>query len=58
MTTIKRSFLNVYEAVIFNCSRHCQKIAKIQGIGPKTATALIAAIGDGSDFKNGRHLAA
>lgn len=34
------------------------RIARIRGIGPKTATALIAAIGDGSDFKHGRHLAA
>ena len=27
-------------------------------MGPKTATAMIAAIGNGSDFRNGRHLAA
>jgi transposase len=33
-------------------------VAKIKGVGPKTATAMIAAIGDGSEFKNGRHLAA
>jgi transposase len=43
---------------IFKASTVCQRIAKIRGIGPKTATAMIAAIGDGSDFKNGRHLAA
>ena len=43
---------------IFKASDVCQRIAKIRGIGPKTATAMIAAIGDGSDFKNGRHLAA
>ena len=36
----------------------CQRIAKIKGIGPKTATAVVAAIGDGAEFKNGRHLAA
>jgi transposase len=45
-------------AAIFKASDVCQRIAKIRGIGPKTATAMIAAIGDGSDFKNGRHLAA
>ena len=39
---------------IFKASEVCQRIAKIRGIGPKTATAMIAAIGDGSDFKNGR----
>jgi transposase len=44
--------------VIFKGSEPCQRIAKISGIGPKTATAMIAAIGNGSDFKNGRHLAA
>ena len=43
---------------IFKASTVCQRIRKIRGVGPKTATALIAAIGDGSDFKNGRHLAA
>jgi transposase len=43
---------------IFKASEVCQRIAKIRGIGPKTSTAMIAAIGDGSDFKNGRHLAA
>jgi len=45
-------------AAIFKASDVCKRIGKIRGIGPKTATAMIAAIGDGSDFKNGRHLAA
>jgi Transposase IS116/IS110/IS902 family len=31
---------------------------RIKGVGPKTATAIVAAIGDGPEFKNGRHLAA
>jgi transposase len=43
---------------IFKASEVCQRIAKIRRIGPKTTTAMIAAIGDGSDFKNVRHLAA
>jgi transposase len=44
---------------IFKSSEVCQRIAKIRGIGPKTSTAMIAAIGDGSEFKSGRrHLAA
>jgi transposase len=43
---------------IFLESEPCRRIATIKGVGPKTATAIIAAIGDGSDFKNGRHLAA
>ena len=43
---------------VFRTSEPCQRIAKIKGVGPKTATAIVAAIGDGSEFKNGRHLAA
>jgi transposase len=33
-------------------------LGKIEGIGPVTATALIAAVGDRSFFKNGRQFAA
>ena len=43
---------------VFLESEDCQRIAKIKGVGPKTATAIIAAIGDGKEFKNGRHFAA
>jgi transposase len=43
---------------VFRGSERCQRIATIKGVGPKTATAIVAAIGDGSEFKNGRHLAA
>lgn len=35
-----------------------QRLQKIPGIGPVTATALVAAVGDGSLFKRGRDLAA
>lgn len=43
---------------VFRKNEACQRIAKIRGIGPKTATAIVAAVGDGSEFKNGRHMAA
>jgi len=43
---------------VFRQSEPCQRIARIKGVGPKTATAIVAAIGDGAEFKNGRHLAA
>jgi transposase len=43
---------------VFRNSETCQRIATIKGVGPKTATAIVAAIGDGAEFKNGRHLAA
>ena len=52
-----RYFDKQIEAV-FRESDVCQSIAKIRGVGPKTATAVVAAVGDGADFKNGRHLAA
>jgi transposase len=43
---------------VFRANAACQRIARICGVGPKTATAVIAAVGDGAEFKNGRHLAA
>ena len=36
----------------------CQRLTAIPGIGPVTATALVAAIGNGSGFRKGRDLAA
>jgi transposase len=36
----------------------CQRLTTIPGIGPVTATALIAAIGNGSGFRRGKDLAA
>ena len=43
---------------VFRASPLCQRIATVPGVGPKTATAIVAAVGDGHDFKNGRHMAA
>ena len=51
------SFDKKIEAV-FKASEVCQRIAKIKGVGPKTATAIVAAVGDGAEFKNGRRMAA
>jgi Transposase and inactivated derivatives len=36
----------------------CQRLVAIPGIGPVTATALIAAIGNGAAFRKGREFAA
>ena len=36
----------------------CQRLRTIPGIGPLTATALVAAVSDASAFKNGRQFAA
>ena len=43
---------------LFRTNEMCQRIGKIEGIGPITATALVAAVGDRSCFKNGRQFAA
>ncbi len=36
----------------------CQRLQEMDGIGPLNATALIAALGNGHDFRNGRQVAA
>ena len=43
---------------VFRSSETCRRLAKIRGVGPKTAIAIVAAVGDGAEFTNGRHLAA
>ncbi|NLS07095.1 IS110 family transposase [Rhizobium sp. P32RR-XVIII] len=55
-TRIKSFDLRLRE--IFRDSEQCQRLGKIEGIGPVTATALVAAVGDRSSFKNGRQFAA
>lgn len=52
------TFFDKEIGAVFKESEDCQRIAKIKGVGPKTATAVIAAIGDGKEFKNGRHFSA
>ena len=39
-------------------SEACQRLSRIEGIGPVTATALVAAAGNAQVFKNGRQFAA
>lgn len=36
----------------------CQRLGKVLGIGPVTATAYYAAVGEGKEFYNGRHFSA
>ena len=45
-------------AAIGQAHPECQRLQTIPGIGPVSATALVAAIGDVTQFKNGRQLAA
>jgi transposase len=43
---------------VFEAEEACQRLAQLAGIGPLTATALVAAVGDATVFKNGRQFAA
>jgi transposase len=43
---------------VFEADEACQRLAQLAGIGPLTATALVAAVGDATEFKNGRQFAA
>jgi transposase len=36
----------------------CQRLGQIEGVGPLTATALVAAVGNGQAFSSGRYLSA
>lgn len=49
------------DRAVAECARAhpaCERLATIPGIGPVTATALVAAAGQGEAFRNGRHFAA
>jgi transposase len=43
---------------LFRHSEVCRRIARVEGIGPITATALVATVGDAGAFRNGREMAA
>lgn len=44
--------------VLAKSNEDAQRLQKIPGVGPMTATAIISAVGDGKQFKCGRDLAA
>jgi transposase len=43
---------------VFASHEACQRLAQLEGVGPLTATALVAAVGEATTFKNGREFAA
>jgi len=43
---------------IFKANEVCQRLAKVEGIGPLTATALVASVGNPHVFQKGRQMAA
>ena len=42
----------------YRANEVCQQLGQIEGIGPVTATAIVARVGDTQTFRNGRELAA
>ena len=42
----------------FKYDERCQRLAAVPGVGPLTATALVAAVGNAQRFRNGRELSA
>jgi transposase len=53
ITTYNRRIRELYRG-----SKLCRRLGQIEGIGPLSATALVAAVGDRQGFKNGRRFAA
>jgi transposase len=43
---------------VFTTTEPCQRLGRVEGVGPMIATALYAAVPQAHLFKNGRHLAA
>ena len=43
---------------LFGQDERCQRVAAVEGVGPLVATALVAAVGNATDFRSGRELAA
>jgi transposase len=39
-------------------SKRCQRLAKVEGVGPLVATAMVSAVGNAAGFKSGRELSA
>jgi transposase len=67
MKELYQEFVDLYERVLqcdqsvrelFHESKISREIAKLAGIDPLTATALVSAIGDAASFKNGRQVSA
>jgi transposase len=43
---------------VFGQDERCQRLARVEGVGALVATALVAAVGNAHEFKNGRELSA
>ena len=54
---VPATLLNAFYDVMQRCAAS-QTLAQLPGIGPITASTLVASIGNAKNFKNGRQLAA
>ncbi|MES2204747.1 MAG: IS110 family transposase [Pseudomonadota bacterium] len=52
------SGLDMKLVVLAKTNETCQRVQQVEGIGPITAVALTATVGNPNDFKNGRHFSA
>lgn len=43
---------------VFGQHERCKRLARVEGVGVLSATALVAAVGNAHEFKNGRELSA
>ncbi len=43
---------------VFAHDERCQRLAKVEGVGPLVATAMVSAVGNATEFKSGRELSA
>jgi transposase len=50
--------LDVKIAGIYKGNEICRRLSDVPGVGPLTATAIVAAVSDASVFKNGRQMSA
>jgi hypothetical protein len=49
---------DIKSQIEFYTGERCQRLVKVEGVGPLVATAVIAAIGNARQFTNGRELSA
>jgi transposase len=43
---------------VFAHDERCQRLAKVEGVGPLVATAMVSAVGNAREFRSGRELSA
>ena len=60
LDALQRRITKLDERIVAICreDQTCRRLAALPGVGPLTATALAASVGDGRQFRSGRELAA